>query len=67
MAVKTTLIIQSTDQNDNPMEKSLTNANPNLTAAQVNTVARALIALTTNTYVDTIRRDEQSINEALAE
>lgn len=65
MAVKTTLILKSFDQNDNPLETTISNVNPEITAANADIAMRALNGLTTNTYNDTIRRDEQSINEAL--
>ena len=65
--VKTTLIIQSVDANDNGYEKVISNVNPALTDANADVVARALNGLSTHSYVDAIRRDEKSINEALAE
>ena len=65
--VKTTLIIKSNDLNGNALEKTISNVNPALTDANADICARAINGLTTNTYDDTIRRDEKSINEALEE
>ena len=65
--VKTALIIQSVDANGNSYEKLLSNVNPALTDANADVVARSLNGLSTHTYVDAIRRDEKSINEALEE
>lgn len=66
MAIKRTLIVQSTDENGNLYEKSLTHANPAATNQQIDTFCRAAVGLSTNTYKDTIKRDEESVNEALA-
>lgn len=67
MAISRTLILKSTDTFGNEYQKSITHANPETTNAQIDTFCRALNGLSTNTYVDTIRRDEESITEALAE
>lgn len=67
MAKSRTLIVKSTDQLGNEMEKSFSFANPNATAANIDTFARAVVGLSKNTYSDTIVRDEESINEILAE
>lgn len=67
MSTNRTLIIKSTDALGNEYQKSITHANPQSTNAQIDTFCRAFNGLSTNTYVDTIRRDEESINEALAE
>ncbi len=61
------LILKSTDALGNESVKTMTHANPAATAANIDTFARALINLTTNTYSDTVIRDEQSVNELLAE
>ena len=62
-----TLIIKSTDNLGNEMQKSMTHANPNATAANIDTFARAITGLTKNTYGDTLIQDVQSVNEILAE
>ena len=67
MAKARTLIIKSTDTLGNSYEKSLTSANPNATAANIDTFARALTGLTTTNYQDTIVRDEESVTEILSE
>lgn len=67
MAIKRTVIIKSYDTNGNELAKSITSVNPAATNTQIDTFTRALNGLTTNTYRDAIRRDEESINEALAE
>jgi hypothetical protein len=65
--VHRTLLVRSTDALGKQFEKSMTSANPNATAANIDTFARALVGLSTNTYGDTIIRDETSVNEALDE
>jgi hypothetical protein len=65
--VQRTLIVKSTDALGKTFEKSMTHANPNATAANIDTFAKAIVGLSTNTYGDTIIRDETSVNEALAE
>lgn len=65
--VQRTLIVKSTDTLGNVYQKSMTNANPEATNANIDTFARSLISLSTNTYQDTIKRDEESVTEALAE
>ncbi len=67
MAISRTLIVKSTDTFGNEYQKSVTHANPEATNTQIDTFARAFVGLSKNTYADTIRRDEESINEALAE
>lgn len=67
MAVQRTLLVNFNDGNGRTYEKQMTHANPNATAANIDTFARALVGLTTNTYQDTVIRDEQSVNEILAE
>lgn len=67
MAKQRTLIIKSTDELGNEFEKSFSSANPEATAANIDTFARSVTGLSQNTYVDTIIRDEQSVNEILAE
>ena len=65
--IQRTLIIKSNDQLGNAYQKSITFANPEATNQQIDTFCRGLIGLSTNTYEDTIRRDEISVNDALAE
>lgn len=67
MSTQRTLILKSADALGNEYQKSITHANPSATNAQIDTFCRAFNNLSTNTYKDTIRRDEESINEALAE
>ena len=65
--ISRTLIVKSTDNLGKQYEKSLTSANPSATAANIDTFAKALVGLSTNTYGDTIVRDEFSVNEEVAE
>lgn len=67
MAIQRTLIIKSFDELGNAYQKSLTHVNTTATNQQIDTFCRALNGLSTNTYDDTIRRDEESINQALSE
>lgn len=67
MAKVRSYIIKSTDQLGNAYQKTFTNANPAATDAQIDTFARAVNNLSTNTYVDTIKVETESVNEALAE
>lgn len=67
MAVQRTLIIKSVDQLGNDYQKSITHTNTTATNAQIDSFARAYVNLSTNTYVDTIKRDEESVTQALAE
>lgn len=65
--VNRTLIVKSTDNLGKQYEKSLSAANPNATAANIDTFAKALVGLSTNTYSDTVVRDEFSVNEEIGE
>lgn len=65
--INRTLIVKSTDNLGKQYEKSLTSANPNATAANIDTFAKALVGLSTNTYSDTIVREEYSVNEEIGE
>ena len=67
MAISRTLIVKSSDTSGNASAKSITHTNPQATNSQIDTFARALVNLTNNTYVDTIKVDSESVNEALAE
>lgn len=67
MATKRELIIKTTDQLGNSYQSTYSHANPAATPAQIDSCARALVGLSKRTYVDTIRVDSTSINEALAE
>lgn len=67
MAIQRTLLVKSTDTFGNSYQKSITNTNPEATNTQIDTFARAFVGLSKNSYDDTIRRDEESVNEALAE
>ena len=67
MAVQRTLLVNYNDTNGKIYEKQMTHANPSATATNIDAFSRALIGLTTNTYQDTIIREEQSVNEILAE
>lgn len=67
MAIKRSLIIKSNDNAGNLYQKTVTNVNPAATNEQIDAFSRALYGLSTNSYSDTIRRDEESVNEALDE
>lgn len=67
MATKRTLLVNSVDTYGNAKQKAITNVNPESTNEQIDTFARAYVGLSKDTYDDTIRRDEESINEALSE
>lgn len=44
-------------------QKSITNINPNATNAELSEVGQMINALTTNTYVETVRIDKQNVLE----
>ena len=67
MAIQRSIIIKSTDAFGNAYEKKFGNINPAATNANLDTFARAIQGLSSNTYVDTMRVDSESINEAIAE
>lgn len=61
------LLVKSVDQLGNNYQKTITHVNPASTNQQIDTFARAFNNLGTNTYVDTVKVETTSINEALAE
>ena len=61
------LIVKTTDALGNENQKTFSNGNPAATAQNIDTFARAVAGLSKDTYVDTIIRDEISVNEKLAE
>ena len=69
----TSMVIKSTDNTGNKYETSITTAsskivvNPSITYTQVDTAARALNALSTNSYDDTILLTQYSVTEILVE
>lgn len=65
--VNRTIIVKSTDNFGNETQKAMSHANPNATAANIDTFARAITGLTKNTYGDTLIQDVSSVNEILAE
>lgn len=66
--VKRTLIVQSTNVSTGELvQRNFANANPSATAANIDTFARAINGLSTNTYSDTLIVDTSSTNEILAE
>ena len=67
MAVARSLILKSVDQLGNTYQKTIIHVNPESTNAQIDTFARAFNNLGTNTYVDTVKVETESINEAIAE
>ena len=67
MAKKCDLIIKSTDTLGNEQSKTYGCVNPNATAANIDTSARAINGLTTNTYKDTLKVTTESVNELLSE
>lgn len=68
MAIKRTLVIQSTNATTGELvQRNFSNANPNASAANIDTFSRAINGLSTNIYSDTKILDESSVNEILAE
>jgi len=67
----TSFIIKSVDATENEYETTITNknvyVNPNATYQQVDAIARALNAVSYNTYQDTNLITKVSVNEKLAE
>ena len=61
------LIVKTADALGNENQKTFSNGNPAATAQNIDTFARAVAGLSKDTYVDTIIRDEISVNEKLAE
>ena len=61
------LLVKSVDQLGNNYQKTITHVNPESTNQQIDTFARAFNGLGTNTYVDTVKVETTSINDALAE
>ena len=65
---KTTLVVHMLDTNNEPLQKSVTYANPAATNSALAGFTKKLVNdLTTNTYVDTERIDRISLNEVLAD
>ena len=62
-----TLIVKTADEFGNENQKTFSHANPAATAQNIDTFTRAVAGLSKDTYVDTIIRDEISVNETLAE
>lgn len=60
----TSIIMTSTDQGGNKLQKTLTSINPNASAADIRTFATAVNGLTTNNYVGTNRIDKTNLNAA---
>lgn len=58
----TSIIMTSTDQGGNKLQKTLTSINPNASAADIRTFASAVNGLTTNNYVGTNRIDKTNLN-----
>lgn len=58
----TSIIMTSTDQGGNKLQKTLTSINPNASAADIRTFANAVNGLTTNNYVGTNRIDKTNLN-----
>ena len=67
MAVARSLLIKSVDQLGNAYQKTITHVNPESTNQQIDTFAKAFNNLGTNTYVDTVKIETESVNEALVE
>lgn len=67
MAVSRSLLIKSVDNLGNSYQKTITHVNPESTNQQIDTFSRAFNNLGTNTYVDTVKVETESINEALVE
>lgn len=61
------LLVKSVDNLGNNYQKTITHVNPESTNQQIDTFARAFNNLGTNTYVDTVKVETTSINEALVE
>lgn len=65
---KTTLVVHMLDNNNEPLQKSVTYANPAASNSALAGFTKKLVNdLTTNTYVDTERIDRISLNEVLAD
>lgn len=68
----TSMVIKSKDNNENAYETSITTAssklvvNPRITYSKMDTAARALMQLSTNTYDDTLLITQVSVTEVLA-
>ena len=67
MAVKREIIIKTANALGEMKQMTFSNVNTTVTPTQIDTVARSIAGLSKNTYVDTIKLDSESINEALAE
>lgn len=62
--MQTSLIINTTDQNDKALQKTVTFVNADCSASVLKTAAQKLNSLTTNTYVKTTRIDKISVDTA---
>ena len=60
----TSLIINTKDQEDKALTKTITNVNANCASSTLKTVAQMLNGLTTNTYVKTDRVDKSNVDTA---
>lgn len=60
----TSLIINTKDQEDKALTKTITNVNANCASSTLKTVAQMLNSLTTNTYVKTDRVDKSNVDTA---
>lgn len=66
MADKVSLQVQTRDTNGNLQQKSITNVNPAATATAMDNVVRAIVSLTTDSYVDSTIIRRSSLNDAVA-
>lgn len=68
MATKTSLVVYMTTANNEPLQKSITFANPQASNAVLANFTQKLVNdLTTNTFVDAERINRINLTEALAE
>lgn len=65
--MKSSLIINSIDANNQARQKSFPNINPNATDANVCTFAKKVNALTTNEFVSAIRVDKKPLDDSTPE
>lgn len=65
--MKSSLIINSIDANNQARQKSFANINPNATDANVCTFAKKVNALTTNEFVSAIRVDKKPLDDSTPE
>ena len=67
MAKATTIYLETTDPNGQPLSTPISYANPNATDTVLKDFAVACNNLTDNTYVDTLRVDKISLNESTSQ